>query len=58
MAKNRRAQTPKPITAGRNEKFNEAMREIGRSNSARPHRSARDYSRSVKHRNRQFADSY
>lgn len=49
MKTNRRDQTKKPLTNGRNEKFNEAMREKGRSNAAQPHKSLKDYRRKPKH---------
>jgi hypothetical protein len=50
--KNRRQQTAKSLTSGRNPKFNEAMRELGRSNAARPHKSDKDYRRKPKHSGR------
>lgn len=50
--KNRRDQTAKPVTNGRNEKFNEAMREIGRSSATDRHRSVKDYRRKPKHSGR------
>lgn len=56
MKTNRRNQTPKHITAGRNEKFNEAMREIGRSSATDRHRSAKDYRRKPKHTGRGWGD--
>lgn len=46
---NRRQQSSKVITSGRNEKFNEAMREIGQSSAASRHRSSKDYRRKPKH---------
>lgn len=46
----KRPQSPKPLTAGRNEKFNEAMRELGRSNATRPIPSGKAYKRKSKHR--------
>lgn len=49
MKTNRRDQTKKPLTNGRNEKFNEAMREKGRSSAASPHKSKMDYRRKPKH---------
>lgn len=49
MNKNKRPQTPKPIMGGRNQKFNEAMREKGRSNATQPHKSSKDYRRKPKH---------
>lgn len=49
MNKNRRTQTKKPVINGRNEKFNEAMREKGRSSATDRHRSAKDYRRKPKH---------
>lgn len=50
--KNRRSQTAKPLTGGRNERYMEGMQEIRRSNAAGPHRSANDYRRKPKHVNR------
>lgn len=53
MKTNRRDQTKKPLGLnGRNEKFNEAMREKGRSSAATPHKSSKDYRRKPKHTGR------
>ena len=51
--KNRRAQTPK----GRNQAFNEAMREKGRSSAADPIPSKKKYSRKDR-RDRSWARGY
>lgn len=52
-SKNRRQQTSKglPLGAdgGRNEAWNEAMMEKGRSSAASRHKSAKDYRRKPKH---------
>lgn len=49
--RNRRPQTAKPLgwDGGRNEAFNDAMMEKGRSSATRPHRSGTDYRRKPKH---------
>lgn len=51
-SKNRRSQTAKSPVGGRNEKFNEAMRDIGRSSATDRHRSDKDYRRKPKHSGR------
>lgn len=56
MKSNRRTQTAKSITNGRNERFNEAMREKGRSSAASPHKSSKDYRRKPKHVGRGWSD--
>lgn len=56
MKTNRRNQTKKTLSAGRNEKFNEAMREIGRSSATDRHRSPKDYRRKPKHTGRGWSD--
>lgn len=50
MKTNRRDQTKKPLGLnGRNERFNDAMMEKGRSSAASPHKSKKAYSRKPKH---------
>ena len=56
MKTNRRNQNAKALTGGRNEKFNEAMREIGRSSATDRHRSPKDYRRKPKHVGRGWSD--
>lgn len=46
---NRRSQTAKALTGGRNERYMEGMQELRRSNAAGPHRSNADYRRKPKH---------
>ena len=51
-ATNRRAQTPKPLMGGRNERYSEAMQGKRFGNAATPHKLATDYRRRPKHAGR------